>query len=176
MPTTIYMKHALTTPYLMHQILAISALQLSIRTTESRNFYREYATGLQNRALLLFNESNPILEVAPANRVHMFLFSSSAGVHLLCDTLHFQRDSLEGFIDGFTHRLSIYRGVLAFIDQGWHLLGETELGPRLKLSQVLMQPTDASGSECDALRDLVNAADITPSSRKAYRESTLYLQ
>jgi hypothetical protein len=39
-----------------------------------------------------------------------------------------------------------------------------------------MQPTDASGSECDVLKDLVDAADVTPSSRKAYRESVLYLQ
>ncbi|KAK9368144.1 hypothetical protein V1509DRAFT_99407 [Lipomyces kononenkoae] len=51
MPTSIYVKHALTTPYLMHQMLAGSALQLSVRTTESRNFYRAYATGLQSRAL-----------------------------------------------------------------------------------------------------------------------------
>jgi hypothetical protein len=176
MPTTIYTKYALTTPYLMHQILATSALELSTRTTESRNFYREYATGLQNRALSLFNESNLVLEVTPANCVHMFLFSSSVGVHLLCDTLHYQRDSLEGFIDRFTHCLSVYRGVLAVVDQCRQLLRETELEPRLKLSQVLKQPADASGSECDALRDLVNAADVTPSSRKAYRESVLHLQ
>ncbi|KIX08771.1 uncharacterized protein Z518_03428 [Rhinocladiella mackenziei CBS 650.93] len=175
-PTALYTKHALTTPYLMHQILAMSALQLSTRTTDSRRFYREYATGLQNRALSLFNESKPVLEVTPANCVHMFLFSSLIGVHLLCDTLHYQRDSLEGFIDRFTYCLSVYRGVLAVIDQSWHLLRETELGPRLKLSRVLTEPTDASGSECDTLRDLVNVADGTPSSRKAYRESVLHLQ
>ncbi|KAK9368154.1 hypothetical protein V1509DRAFT_624423 [Lipomyces kononenkoae] len=176
MPTSIYVKHALTTPYLMHQMLAGSALQLSVRTTESRNFYRAYATGLQNRALSLFNESNPVLEVTPANCVHMFLFSSSVGVLLLCDTLHYQRDSLEGFIDCFTHGLRVYRGVLAVVDQCWHLLSETELGPSLKMSQVLMQATDASGSECAALWDLVQAADVSPSSRKAYRESVLHLQ
>ncbi len=176
MPTTIYIKYALTTPYLMHQILAMSALELSTRTTESRNFYREYAIGLQNRALSLFNESNPALEVTSANCVHMFLFSSSVGVHLLCDTLHYERDSLEGFIDRFTHCLSVYRGVLAIIGQCRHLLHETELEPGLKLSQVLKQQMDASGSECDALQDLINAADVTPSTQKAYREPVLYLQ
>ncbi|KAK9368145.1 hypothetical protein V1509DRAFT_624386 [Lipomyces kononenkoae] len=72
----------------------------------------------------------------------MFLFSSSVGVHILCDTLHYQRDSLEGFIDSFTHGLDVYRGVLAVVDKCWHLLGETELGRSLKMSQVLMQATD----------------------------------
>lgn len=175
-PTAIYMRHALTTPYLMHQVLAASALQLSTRTTESRDFYRAYATGLQTRALSLFQQSNPVLEVTRANCVPMFLFSSALGVHLLCDTLHYQRDSLEGFIDQFTHSLSVYRGVLAVTDQCGQLLGETELGPRLRLSQVFTQSTEASGSECDALRDLVNAADVPASSRQAYRESTLRLQ
>ncbi|KAF2103752.1 hypothetical protein NA57DRAFT_50621 [Rhizodiscina lignyota] len=177
-PATIYLKHALTTPYLMHQILATSALHLSTRTPESRNFYREYSAGLQNRALSLFNESNPVLEVTPANCVQMFLFSSLVGVHLLCDALHYQRDSIEVFIDGFTRCLNVYRGVLAVIDQSRHLLRETELGSVLEMSHVLMGSTDTStsGSECDALRSLIDAADVPPSSRKAYRESLFYLQ
>jgi hypothetical protein len=176
MPTTIYTKYALTTPYLMHQVLATSALELSIRTTESHDLYREYATGLHNSALALFNESNPVLEVTQANCVPMFLFSSMVGVYLLCETLHYQRDSLEGFIESFTQCLNVYRGVLAVISQCRHLLRETELEPRLGLSEILAQPTDESGTECDALKDLVNAADVSPSSRKAYRESVLFLQ
>lgn len=175
-PTAVYINHALTTPYLMHQILAMSALHLSTKTPKSRTFYRDLSTGLQNRALSLFNESNPVMEVTPANCVPMFLFSSLLGVYLLGDTLHYQRDSLEEFIDGFTRCLSVYRGVLAIIEQCRHHLHETELGPSLKISQVLWQRTDASGSECDALHGLVNAADVTPSSRKAYREAVSYLQ
>ena len=176
MPTAIYVKYALTTPYLMHQVLATSALELSIRTADSRILYREFATGFQNRALSLFNESNPVLEVTEENYILMFLFSSMVGAHLLCDALHYQRESLEGFIDTFTQCLSVYRGVLAIIKQCRHLLSTTELEPRLKLAEVLMQPTDTSGSECDALKDLVDSADVSPSSRKAYREAVLYLQ
>lgn len=176
LPTTIYTKYALTTPYLMHQVLAASALELSIRTSESHDLYREYATGLHNSALALFNETNPVLEVTQANCVHMFLFSSMVGVYLLCETLHYQRDSLEGFIESFAQCLSVYRGVLAVISQCRHLLRETELEPGLGLSEILAQPTDESGTECDALKDLINAAEVSPSSRKAYRESVLFLQ
>ncbi|EXJ67360.1 uncharacterized protein A1O5_09373 [Cladophialophora psammophila CBS 110553] len=180
MTTKIYAKHALSIPYLMHQMLATSALQLSTTTTRCRTFYRGHATGLQNRAISLFNEANPVLEVTPANCVHMFLFSSGVGVHQLCETLRYQRDGLESFIDRFTHCLSVYRGMLAVIDQCWHLLLESELGPRLKLTQVLMDSADARGSECDALWDVITASSSdtrTPlHSREAYRKSIFHLQ
>ncbi|KAL6415874.1 hypothetical protein AUP68_00080 [Ilyonectria robusta] len=174
-PIRIYTKHALTTPYLMHQMLAVSALHLSTVATKSRNFYREYATGLQNRALALLNESNPVLEVTPANCIPMFLFSTLAGGQPLCDTFHYQRDDLDGFIDQFAHCLSVFRGVIAVIDRCRHLLDETELGCILD-AQSIMQPTGESGSECDILWDLVNAADITTTTRDIYRDLVACLQ
>ncbi|KIY03575.1 uncharacterized protein Z520_00266 [Fonsecaea multimorphosa CBS 102226] len=173
----IYAKHALETPYLMHQMLATSALHLSTRTPNFRDTYREYATGLQNRALSLFNEANPVLEVTSANCVRMFLFSSGVGIHLLCETLRYQRDSLERFVERFTHCLSVYRGMLAVIDQSRDLLLESELGPRLKLTQALMESTDADGSECDALCDMISVIDdATQGSQRTYRESISHLQ
>jgi hypothetical protein len=175
-PASIYIKYALTTPYLMYQTLAASALHLSTQSSKSRNFYRDHATVLQNRALSLFNESNPAMEVTPTNCVQMFLFSSAVGVHLLCDALHYPRDSLEDFINKFTDCLSVYRGVLAITDPCWHLLYETELGPRLESSHFLMQQTNRTGSECEALQELINVVDVSPSLRKAYRESVLHLQ
>ncbi|EXJ80699.1 hypothetical protein A1O3_06983 [Capronia epimyces CBS 606.96] len=176
LPASMYIKHALTSPYLMHQVLAASALHLSTLQVESRNFYREYATGLQNRALALFKESHPVLEATQSNCIHLFLFSSLVGVHVLCDTLRYERDSLEWFVDKYTHCLNIHRGVLAIVDQCWHLLGETELAAHLKFSQELMQPQGATGSECDILQDLIDAAHLTPASLKAYRESIMHLQ
>ncbi|OAP63246.1 hypothetical protein AYL99_02473 [Fonsecaea erecta] len=174
--TNIYAKYAMATPYLMHQMLATSAFHLSTRTTDFRDTYREYATGLQNRALSLFNEANPVLEVTPANCVRMFLFSSGVGIFLLCETFHYQRDSLECFIDTFTQGVNVYRGLLAVIDQSRDLLLESELGPRLKLTQALMEAKDVDGSECDALWDMMETTDTTPCSRVAYRESISHLQ
>ncbi|KAF3903365.1 hypothetical protein ABW20_dc0101638 [Dactylellina cionopaga] len=150
----------------------MSALHLSIKNPSSRNFYRSYATGLQTRALALFNESNPDLEVTPANYVHMFLFSSLIGVHLLCDTLHYHRDSLEAFTDGFAHCFGVFRGVLAVIEPYWDLLRETEeVAPGLNLLSE-----KAIGPECDALRELANATTLGPSSRKALLDSVFHLQ
>lgn len=176
-PVGLYIKHALTIPCLMHQLLAISSFHLStkIATSESRNHYSECATGLQTRALSLFHKSNAILEATSANCVPMFLFSSAVGVHLLCDILLYQQDSLERFIDKFTHCLNVQRGVLAIIDQARHLLQDTELASHLNISQVFMT-TNTTGSECDVIMDLVNSADVSPSSRHAYRDSIAHLQ
>ncbi|KAK6524706.1 hypothetical protein TWF281_011606 [Arthrobotrys megalospora] len=118
-PAAVFIQHGLSSPYLIHQMLAMSALHLSTTFTDPQkiNFYHSYATGLQNHALSLFNKANPVLEVTASNCIHMFLFSSAVGVHLLSDTLHYQRDSLDSFIERFTHDINVYRGVLAVVDQ-----------------------------------------------------------
>ncbi|KAF3939285.1 hypothetical protein ABW19_dt0209437 [Dactylella cylindrospora] len=175
-PVGAYMRYAFTEPYLMHQALAISALHLSTKAVESRGFYRGYAIGLQNRALSLFSVSNPVMEVTPANCVHMYLFSSLVSAHLLCDALHYQRDSLEGFIDRFTHDLSIYRGVRAVLGQFTELMRETEVAPSLKISQLLLQLSEANGPECNALRDLLDTLDAASPSQRIYKETVLHLQ
>jgi hypothetical protein len=174
-PAAYYIKHALAMPCLMHQTLAVSALHLSTQDNKSRQFYRDYAAGLQNRALSLFHESNPKLEVTQSNSVGMFLFSSSVGLHLLCDTLCHQRHNIEEFTDRFTGCLSVYRGVMAVLNQCGHLMSETELGPHLK-SQALPQLAGEPGLECAALRDLINAGNIDSPTREAYREAVLCLQ
>ncbi|KAI1624900.1 hypothetical protein EDD37DRAFT_628299 [Exophiala viscosa] len=175
-PVALYIKYALTTPYLMHQLLAMSAFHLSIKYAESRMFYREYATGLQTRALSLFNETNKVLEVTSANCAQMFLFSALIGVHLLCDALRYHRDSLEGFIHRFTHCVSIHCGVVAIILESTHLLRETEVGPHLIPSHVFEQTPSTSDPECEALRNLLHGTNLPQSSRKAYDNAIFRLQ
>ncbi|EHY59427.1 hypothetical protein ABEF95_017145 [Exophiala dermatitidis] len=148
-PASIYMKHALTRPYLMHQLLASSALHLSRKKPESQNRYRTYATGLQTRALALFNESHPVLEVTRANYAPIFLFSSLVGLHAICETLHYQRNGagagagLEEFVERLVHGLSTVRS--------------------------------AGGGECDSLRNMIDATD-SDVSRTAYRDAVAHLQ
>ncbi|KAK6506248.1 hypothetical protein TWF506_011166 [Arthrobotrys conoides] len=177
-PSAVYIHHGLSTPYLIHQMLAMSALHLSTTFTDRQkiNHYHSYATGLQNRALSLFNQANPVLEVTSSNCIHMFLFSSAVGVHLLCDTLHYQRASLNSFIETFTHDINVYRGVLAVVNQCSPLLREQEIAPHLKLSQVLLKIPDATGSECDDLIKLINASNIPESSREVYLKTSTDLQ
>ncbi|RVD87285.1 uncharacterized protein DFL_001527 [Arthrobotrys flagrans] len=177
-PSTVYIHHSLSTPYLIHQMLAMSALHLSTTVTDRQkiNHYHSYATGLQNRALSLFNQANPVLEITSSNCIHMFLFSSAVGVHLLCDTLHYQRQSLDSFIEKFTHDINVYRGVLAVVNQCSPSFREQEIAPRLTLSRVFLQLPEPTGSECNDILKLVNASNIPESSRKAYQKTSIDLQ
>lgn len=175
-PTSIYFKHALTTPYLMHQCMAASALQLSIREKDLCEFYRDQSKGLQNRALALFNESHRVLEMTAANCVHMFLFSSLVGVSVMSDILLHQRNSIGDFIDAFTQGLSLYRGVLHIVQHGRELLDKSELGPHLEKSGALMREATTEMLECQAIRDFINASEVNLTLRNTYLEAIDHLQ
>lgn len=176
MSSIIFTKYILPTPYLMHETLAFSALHISIRNPYSRDFYRDYATGLQTRALVLFNDQLPALDLNPTNCTPIFLFASLIAAHLLCDTLHHETLNLDHFIEKFTHCLTIHHGIIAISNQYWGLLRETELGPRLKLGSELMADRDVPGSDCTVLRQLIDGAAIQPDIRETYRTSIIQLQ
>ncbi|KAK6511286.1 hypothetical protein TWF481_000207 [Arthrobotrys musiformis] len=177
-PTAVYVHHGLSTPYLIHQMLAMSALQLSTTFTDRQkiNHYHSYATGLQNRALSLFTQANPLIEVTAANCIHLFLFSSAVGVHLLCDTLYYHRESLDTLVQKFTHDINVYRGVLTIVNQCTPPFREKEIAPHLRLAQAFLTLPEATGSDCDDLLKLISASNIPESSRKVYQQTSIDLQ
>jgi hypothetical protein len=175
-PISIYTKHAQTTPYLIHQILALSALHLSTMATVSREFYYKYATGLQARALAIFNEVNPVLKVTPVNSVPVFLFSSLIGVHMLCDVLQYQRGAVEAFTGSFTNFLTVFRGVSAVLRESREPLPDAELCSHLNLHEALEQAKQAKGSDYDALQEHLDHSDADAPAKAAYGESLSVLQ
>lgn len=174
--SVIFNKYILPTPYLLHETLAFSALHMSIQSPHNREFYRDYATGLQTRALALFNDKLPVLDLNPSNCTPIFLFASFLAAHLLSDTLYHETMNLDHFIEKFTHCLTIHHGVTAITSRSWDLLRETELGPRLNLGAELMRERDVPGTDCAALNDLVDGAPIHPDTQKIYRVCISQLQ
>jgi hypothetical protein len=159
----------------MHALLAMSALHLSTKNTDLRSYYHEQATGLQNRALTLLKEAYPVLEVTPANCVPLFLFACCIAMHLLFDTLNHRKGDLDELLDGFTHFLTVYHGVLTIIQGSRHMLQDTELSLFLRSSRISEQPIDVASTECEAIREMLD--DMEPSSaREAYLLATLRLQ
>ncbi|EXK80184.1 hypothetical protein FOQG_15264 [Fusarium oxysporum f. sp. raphani 54005] len=121
--------YALKAPYLMNQLLALSALHLSNPPSLQQPYY-QLATSLQTRALALFNEERQ--EVSEESCVPMFLFSSLVGVHVLCDTLQGPRESFGAVLDRFITYLSIHRGVRAVTKYSWNTIKNSGLGPILQ--------------------------------------------
>ncbi|KAJ3535128.1 hypothetical protein NM208_g7265 [Fusarium decemcellulare] len=105
---------AFKAPYLMDQMLALSAAHKSTLHRQTSEALRTDATELQTRALGNFNASNE----APDNPKAAFLFSSFLGQHLLFDTFSSQ-DSLSNFLDKFVQCLKIHQGVRSVIRKSW---------------------------------------------------------
>lgn len=133
--------YGLQAPYLMHELLAFSALHLSILRRARREFYRRQAMLLQTRAISLFNEAIVNnAEVTADNCVPMFLFSSLLGMHLLCDALRYPGDDFDAFLDRFVEYVSLHRGVRTVTSRMWSVLRETEFKPLLRAAEVAMTP------------------------------------
>jgi hypothetical protein len=165
----------MSTPYLMHQVLAMSALHLSIIRPERRTFYHQHATGLQARAISIFNEAHPRLDLAGDDVLEIFLFSSLLVLHLLCDTFYYERQSSEHFFQKITQFLPVYRGVMTVVAEGRDKLSATEVGSRLELARRYTS-TDPQGLECAALYDMLDSTELEADSRRALNEAINYLQ
>lgn len=157
--------HALKVPYLMNQLLALSALHLSNPPSLQQPCY-QLATSLQTRALALFNEETQ--EISEESCMPMLLFSSFVGVHVLCDTLQGPRHSFGAFLDRFITYLSIHRGVRVVTNQSWDTIKKSVIGPHLERFE------DASNT----INDDIKATDILTrmiESSASLSSSTKYL-
>lgn len=154
------LKFAITEPYLMDELLAISALHMSTLTPDpaEEQRYHHQATQLQTRALTLFNISN--LSASGENCTPMFLFSGLLGLHALFDTASFRWNFSE-FLDRFIQFLSLQRGLRTITRQHWETLSQTELrhvvNPISDLDQQDSQLAE-SGTGCDPLIAHLKAA------------------
>jgi hypothetical protein len=173
-PQTVTMKAALSAPYLMQEILALSALHLSILHPSQREFYHHQASGLQTRALSIFNGSH--LEVDAENCIPIVIFSSMLAMHSLCDVVSGPNDDFSNFLNSFIHCLDLHRGIRAITSHSWRLLRQSELQGVLEAGEEMHRTDNLVGKECDELRALLRSADIGQASMKACEAAIDHLQ
>ncbi|ORY59548.1 uncharacterized protein BCR38DRAFT_488578 [Pseudomassariella vexata] len=168
-------KAAFQTPYLMYEILAFSARQLSVEAgPEKCQFYSDQATKLQSRAINMFNSVAPVPD--GPNCVGMFLFSTLIGMHLMSDTIAFRDSELDPFLTRFLNYLRLHRGVRAISSNCYNLLIQSELEPVLAWG-VKMAGEKGEGHECDAVRQLISeASDLSEDDINASHGAIEHLQ
>ncbi|KAL9090007.1 MAG: hypothetical protein Q9165_005536 [Trypethelium subeluteriae] len=154
------MRFAITTPYLMHESLALGALHLSHLRPDQRQYYRDEATRLQTYALSLFKCTGS--DLTAETTVPIFLFSSILGVHVLADVATTPGVDTECFLDRFIFSMQIRRGIRAVTGRSWELLLESDLQPVLQAYELSIQGLSI-GSECDGLRELFRSTSIDAS-------------
>ncbi|KAL3443164.1 hypothetical protein BJX65DRAFT_285757 [Aspergillus insuetus] len=163
----------LAAPYLMDQILAFSALHLSILRRDQQKHYKYHADQLQTHAISALNSLK--LEVNPENCLPLFIFASCLANHTLCEKLVFRADSFDDFLDDFVQSLHLHRGIRAITSQSWHFLLETPLKDTLRKSGQALDD-GPPGDECLELLSLVDTTVSDPATRDTYRQAIESLQ
>ncbi|KAK3998042.1 hypothetical protein QBC44DRAFT_223017, partial [Cladorrhinum sp. PSN332] len=163
---------AFSTPFLMDELLALSAAHKStLPDTRHHDYYRTEATRLQTRALAQFNETQASLSAE--NPMPVFLFSTLIGQHVLYDTLHHissHAGDMGTLIDKLGQCLSIHHGIAHVAGHSW-----TELIPRLPPyfethKERHCEATDLANipdSECYPLMQLLKKSQLDESSIQA---------
>ncbi|KAI1466502.1 uncharacterized protein F4812DRAFT_460773 [Daldinia caldariorum] len=122
---------ALSSPFLMNEMLAFAALHLAHIRPEKARFYKHHAVGLQTQALSMFNRE--MTDVTNENCLEVLVFTWLMTLHTLCDTTESADPHV--FLDRFIHYLQIQRGVRAVTSEAWYLMLESKMG------FVLREPT-----------------------------------
>ncbi|RAH60355.1 hypothetical protein BO85DRAFT_415613 [Aspergillus piperis CBS 112811] len=170
------MRMVVSTPYLINQMLAMSALHLSIVHPENGEWYRRHAAHLQTHALEIYNQRR--LEVNQESNVPLFLFSCILGMHTLCDVLvHREETSFDTFIERFVRCLKLQMGIRVVISSTtWQSLRESILRKPLQDGAILFEWDTKLGPECAGLLRLVEGAKLGDSITSTYRGAIQALQ
>lgn len=163
------LEHSVQFPYLMHQLLAISAHDKSRRAADddAKTSYLKLAVQLQTHALALFDASNPGPSYSLASSrqsTPILAFASMLGTHALCDTLTTleepaapqqaevdesgqQRSSLQDFLSRWLDYIRLHRSVSSHALAASH---SAELQPLLQHGRAMVERQPA-GHQTDAL-------------------------
>jgi hypothetical protein len=149
--------NALTAPYVLDQMLALSALHYSATAGASTELFAHEATELQTRALSRFNEARG--RQSPNVGICSLMFVSLLGVHLLHDTVAVPHDSIGDFVSNFVGYMRIHRGVRDVTKLHWPEILQSGLEPLLHLTQWIGDSdVSHSGYETAELRAVLESS------------------
>lgn len=163
----VVMDHSTQYPYLMHQILAFSALHLSVLVPHQAAFYRQQASELQGVALTMFDVSENSAATCPPR----FLFAAIVGMHVLIETLMYQPPDFSLFLDKFVSYLRIARGSSVQIGEHWKALTESNLASILTRGQLIPDERTAVARETDDIQHLLDSSDLGPTTLAIYQNA-----
>lgn len=167
------MQCALTSPYLMDQILALSASHISTIRQEEQQAFSNRAMELQTRALTIFNKSE--LGISKQNSRSWFFYASFLGLQVMFET--FQCNNFDSFLDQLATYFPVHQGVQAVIQKSWPTIKDI-------VEEIVGQRdlSDAEGvvngrhQECDDIASLIDECDLEETDRDACLKAVEVLQ
>jgi len=155
----IALEYSLTEPYVLDQMLALSALHCLTTAGAKRHLYAQEAIETQDRAPTRFNEARG--RQSPTVGICSLLFVPLLGIHLLYDTVAVRHDSIGDFVSNFVAYMRIHRGVQDVARIHWLEIRQSSLDPLLNLTHWIGD-SDVShnGKETASLHALLTSTDI----------------
>ena len=131
------LKYFFMYPFLLDELLAVSALHLSTCRPAQRSLYRDEATRLQSHAQRLFNET--IRDLNSQNIIPAFLFSALQGIATFFEIFHdpTYETSDWTFFEKVLQSVRLLQGIRAIVYGWWHFLITSDLKDILKEAVTL---------------------------------------
>ncbi|KIW75671.1 hypothetical protein Z517_10413 [Fonsecaea pedrosoi CBS 271.37] len=164
---------ALSFPFLMHELLAISALHLAYTKPDDATWYHTASTELQTLALNKFNSAER--DINASNCGAVLFFSLLLAVHILADPSRTAGLDSNQYLDHVIDCVMLMRNVPKLIIKDWYqYLKQTELKTMFEIQQPetpyqIPQP-------CLDLSKLNTNPDLGDQSRDAYESAIERLQ
>ena len=154
-------------PYLMYELLAISALHLAYCRPENASRYYTKSTELQSQALNNFNSVQRA--VTASTCAPTLIFTSLLAVHVLADPSRTVALDSSQYLDHVIHCLMLMRNVQKLVITDWiGYLRDSELKPIFEFgsdeSHQIPQP-------CLDLSKLTENSDLGDQAKEAYDEA-----
>lgn len=165
------MQCALTDPYLMDQILALSAAHMSTFRQGQQQVFSNKAMELQTRALSLFNRAET--DISMQNSRSWFLYASFLGLQIMFET--FQCRSFESFCDKLATYFPVHRGVHVVVQSTWPAIRDIvlEIVSHRRLEDIanLERP-----KECEDLNSLIHDSELQDIDKEECSQAVVALQ
>ncbi|CAI4219572.1 unnamed protein product [Parascedosporium putredinis] len=157
----IMIKEAFSHPYLMDELLAISAIHLSTLFPARKTLYLTEATRLQSRAISQFNAHGA--HITEDNFIAPFMFSAFIGQHVIFEAFSARRD-FSTFLESFVQCLGIHRGIRTIAATSWPKLQDL-----LETKQIETRPVSTlqPGDECALLPAMIAKSGLAPEFQEA---------
>jgi hypothetical protein len=170
--------YSITTPYLVNEMLALSALHMSILHPDKKDYYHYHAAQLQTHALAIFKDSNH--QVTQETCIPLFFFASILGIHMLCDTLIYRENDNDfgTFLSRFTLYLRLHYGVRTILREAWFLLlaADSIVKPALDVGMTLYSFNGTLDPTLQELLDRITASKLGQDLTDLYRQAIESLQ
>lgn len=162
------LRYSVKTPYLMHQLLAVSARHMSTESTDRMDFYHYHAIQLQSHALAAFHSHNlgKSTPRPPEQHMPVLCFANMLGTHALYDSLSYleelaspsntQHDVLLAFLDKFVDYIRLHRSVNSVVMASWDSYLVSEFRPVVQYCSRISQKRPV-GHETDGLKARITA-------------------